>query len=208
MDDWGMVSLFELSATPSWVPKLPRSGGEYYFLSRILPSFIGYLSAGSRDGGLCRIGCSRRDNSMAPYRKICALSPPDGSYRRHCAHLYGAFCQYPSSSNFQNGTFTALEIAVDPVLSSRVSPFRRIRSNGLSNAWHTDLSKPCFCRFLVYVIYAFSGWNAAAYIVEEIEEPARNLPRALIGGTLVVSLLYVLLQMVLFSSRRRSPTQG
>ena len=47
---------------------------------------------------------------------------------------------------------------------------------------------------LVYVTYSFSGWNAAAYIVEEIRTPAVNLPKALILGTLVVSLLYVLLQ--------------
>ncbi|MCB0597024.1 MAG: amino acid permease, partial [Phaeodactylibacter sp.] len=78
----------------------------------------------------------------------------------------------------------------------------------LSRAWHADLSKPAFAVSMVYVIYAFSGWNAAAYIVEEIREPARNLPRALIGGTLAVSLLYVLLQMAFLNQASTAQLKG
>lgn len=48
---------------------------------------------------------------------------------------------------------------------------------------------------LVLVNYALSGWNAAAYIVEEIDHPAKNLPRALGLGALVVIVLYLLLQI-------------
>ena len=43
------------------------------------------------------------------------------------------------------------------------------------------------------VYFAYSGWNAALYIGGEIREPARTLPRAVIGGTMVVLLLYVVL---------------
>jgi basic amino acid/polyamine antiporter, APA family len=46
---------------------------------------------------------------------------------------------------------------------------------------------------LIYVLYAYSGWNSAGYLAGEIVEPARNLPRALIWGTLSVSVLYVAL---------------
>jgi APA family basic amino acid/polyamine antiporter len=46
---------------------------------------------------------------------------------------------------------------------------------------------------LVYVLYAYSGWNSAGYLAGEIVEPARNLPRALIWGTACVSVLYVAL---------------
>jgi APA family basic amino acid/polyamine antiporter len=51
---------------------------------------------------------------------------------------------------------------------------------------------------LVFVLYAFSGWNAAAYIAGEIRSPARSLPRALIAGTLFVSGLYLAVNAVYF----------
>jgi basic amino acid/polyamine antiporter, APA family len=43
------------------------------------------------------------------------------------------------------------------------------------------------------VYFAYSGWNAAIYVGGEIRDPGRNLPRALVGGTLGVTLLYLLL---------------
>ncbi len=49
---------------------------------------------------------------------------------------------------------------------------------------------------LMYVVFAYSGWNAAAYIAGEIERPQRTLPRALVIGTGVVMVLYILLNVV------------
>jgi basic amino acid/polyamine antiporter, APA family len=43
------------------------------------------------------------------------------------------------------------------------------------------------------VYFAYSGWNAALYVAGEIKEPGRNLPRALVGGTGLVTGLYVVL---------------
>jgi basic amino acid/polyamine antiporter, APA family len=43
------------------------------------------------------------------------------------------------------------------------------------------------------VYFAYSGWNAAIYVGGEIRDPGRNLPRALVGGTLGVTVLYLLL---------------
>jgi APA family basic amino acid/polyamine antiporter len=44
---------------------------------------------------------------------------------------------------------------------------------------------------LVPVMFSYSGWNAAAYVAEEIREPSRRLPRALALGTLVVVIVYL-----------------
>ena len=52
-----------------------------------------------------------------------------------------------------------------------------------------------FAVSLIFVMFAYSGWNAAAYVVEEIRSPERNLPRALISGTALVALCYVLLNI-------------
>jgi APA family basic amino acid/polyamine antiporter len=50
----------------------------------------------------------------------------------------------------------------------------------------------------MYVSFAYSGWNAAAYIASDVEKPERNLPRALLLGTGIVMVLYVLLNLIFF----------
>lgn len=57
------------------------------------------------------------------------------------------------------------------------------------------LSAP-FAISLVFVMYSFSGWNAATYIIGEMKMPERNVPRAMLIGTLVVLVLYVALNAV------------
>jgi APA family basic amino acid/polyamine antiporter len=49
---------------------------------------------------------------------------------------------------------------------------------------------------LIPVMFTYSGWNAAAYLAEEIRDPGRNLPRALGLGTLAVIVMYLLLNLL------------
>jgi APA family basic amino acid/polyamine antiporter len=57
------------------------------------------------------------------------------------------------------------------------------------------LSAP-FAISLVFVMYSFSGWNAATYIIGEMKLPERNVPLAMLIGTLIVLVLYVALNAV------------
>jgi APA family basic amino acid/polyamine antiporter len=50
-----------------------------------------------------------------------------------------------------------------------------------------------FAVSLVFIYLGYSGWNAAVYVAEEIRDPVRVLPRALLGGTLVVALFFIAL---------------
>ena len=49
---------------------------------------------------------------------------------------------------------------------------------------------------LIPVMFTYSGWNAAAYVAEEMHEPGRNVPRALALGTLAVVAIYFLLNLL------------
>jgi APA family basic amino acid/polyamine antiporter len=51
---------------------------------------------------------------------------------------------------------------------------------------------------LLQVTYAYAGWNAAAYIAGEVRDPSRNLPRAILGGTVFVTALYLLINALFF----------
>ena len=49
---------------------------------------------------------------------------------------------------------------------------------------------------LIPVMFSYSGWNAAAYVAEEMRDPGRNVPRALAIGTAAVVVIYLLLNML------------
>jgi APA family basic amino acid/polyamine antiporter len=49
---------------------------------------------------------------------------------------------------------------------------------------------------LVPVMFTYSGWNAASYMAEEIRDPGRNVPRALLMGTIGVIIIYALLNLL------------
>lgn len=53
-----------------------------------------------------------------------------------------------------------------------------------------------FAVALIFITFSYSGWNAAAYLGGEIRNPRRNIPMALIAGTLVVTGLYLALNAV------------
>jgi APA family basic amino acid/polyamine antiporter len=52
---------------------------------------------------------------------------------------------------------------------------------------------------LVWISYSYSGWNQAVYLAGEVRDPQRTLPRALVGGTLLVTVLYLALNAVFLS---------
>ena len=61
------------------------------------------------------------------------------------------------------------------------------------------------------VMLAFSGWNASAYVAEEIRDPGRNLPRSLAIGTIAVIAVYFginLLYLFVFSITELAALQG
>jgi APA family basic amino acid/polyamine antiporter len=49
---------------------------------------------------------------------------------------------------------------------------------------------------LIPIMFAYSGWNAAAYMAEEIRDPGRNVPLALGIGTVAVTLIYLLMNVL------------
>lgn len=47
-----------------------------------------------------------------------------------------------------------------------------------------------------YIAFAFSGWNAAVYAVEEFKRPKRDVPRAMFVGCCAVALVYLLVNWI------------
>ena len=65
-----------------------------------------------------------------------------------------------------------------------------------------------FAIALIYVSYAYTGWNAATYLAGEIEHVQTDMPKILVRGTLFVTLLYILLHLVFLLVAPMSEMQG
>jgi amino acid transporter len=64
----------------------------------------------------------------------------------------------------------------------------------------SDVRLTAFAVTLVWISFAYSGWNAAVYIAGEVRDPERNLPRSLVLGTAVVTVVYLALNTVFLYS--------
>lgn len=184
-----------------------ENGGDYVFIARGLHPFLGYLSAWvSLVGGFAApvaIAGKAMEAYLGPFNLVnsrwltvalvLAIGLIHSMTLRH-------------SSIFQNAT-TLLKIAfvaVVLVVGLAVAPAvpNALRWEG---SMTSEVLTSGFAVSLLYVTYAYTGWNAAAYIVAEIRDPRRNLPCALLLGTGVVMALYIALQLVLL--RLASPAQ-
>ena len=61
---------------------------------------------------------------------------------------------------------------------------------------------------LMWIMFAYAGWNATAYIGSEVKNPGRNLPRSLLLGTGLVILLYFLLNLLYIYAIRPGEMEG
>lgn len=64
-------------------------------------------------------------------------------------------------------------------------------SSSLAETSPTGTLPTALATSLVFVMFCYSGWNAAAYIAGEMKQPQRDLPRSLLIGTLIVVVLYL-----------------
>ena len=69
---------------------------------------------------------------------------------------------------------------------------RRQRRQLSARGWQTS-APVSWLLALVPVMFSYSGWNAAAYVAEEVRDPGRNVPLALGLGTRAVVVIYVAL---------------
>jgi APA family basic amino acid/polyamine antiporter len=65
-----------------------------------------------------------------------------------------------------------------------------------------------FATTMPWIYLAYSGWNAAAYIAGEVEQPRRSVPRAMLHGCLLVTALYLAINAVFLWSTDASALTG
>ncbi|MEM6320217.1 MAG: amino acid permease [Bacteroidota bacterium] len=176
-----------------------ESGGDYIFLSRIFHPFAGYLYAWIS----LTVGFSA-PIAISALAMTSYLNPINPTL---FTDWFGIgiiliITAVHSISVGQSGRFqdyaTLFKLGFVFVLIALGFYFAPIAGNAQNygSEWQQELLMPSFAVSLIYVFYAYTGWNSAAYITDEIEDPKRNLPKALIPATLLVMVLYILMQIV------------
>jgi APA family basic amino acid/polyamine antiporter len=181
----------------------PRSSGEYNFLREIYhPAFgfvAGFISATvgfAAPTALAAMAFGIYFKSIMPDAPALLLGLAV-TWLAALAHLTGV----RTGAAYHN-VWTALKIAliiVFIVAGFVVGDTQGISFTPTASSLGDTLTAP-FAISLVFVMYSYSGWNAATYIVGEMREPSRYLPRALFLGTGIVIVLYVALNAVFLAT--------
>ncbi len=189
----GALCYAELSAM------FPRSGGEYNFLSRSFHPAVGFLAGwiSATVGFAAPIALA----AMAFGSYFAGVFPgaPPLILGLAVVWLVSAIhlCGVRQGSVFQNvSTLIKLALIVALIAAGLIFGTPEPVSFAPSAEDFALIGSAPFAIGLVFVLYSYSGWNAATYIAGEIRDPQRNVPRSLIVSVLIVATLYVALNSV------------
>lgn len=189
----GALSYSELGSA------IPRSGGEYTYLSRIYHPAVGFMSgwvsvivgfaapialAAMALGGYFTTVFPQFDKVWVGAVVVLLITVVHSTNLK----IGGSF------QNVVTGikVLLILVFIVCGLVYGEHQPISILpATNSFNEIWSAG-----FAISLIFVSYAYSGWNASAYIASEIKNPQKNLPRSILWGTFIVMCLYVLLNFI------------
>ena len=193
----GALSYAELGAA------LPRSGGEYHFLTDIYHPCAGFISGWVSATVGFAAPTALAALTFGSYLNSSGVNV-DPSWMATVAivALTAAHCSTHRHSGSTQTLFTLLKLILIVVFSFMALTLSPMETQA-SFAWRKEdtvlLGSGAFAVSLIYVNYAYSGWNAATYISGELAAPQQSLPWVLGVSTTVVAALYCLLNVVFLS---------
>jgi APA family basic amino acid/polyamine antiporter len=194
----GVMAMCGARAYAELARAIPRSGGEYRYLSDLLHPFFGTLAGWTSllVGFAAPIALAAA--TAGPF--FGTLVPGASSRLVGVALIVAATASQAFDLRSAKWTQDALAlvkallivgfIAVGLALGSHAAPtWTAPQAPG-------GLPVRPFAVSLVYIAFAYSGWNAVTYAAEEFRDPARTVPRAMLLGTALVTLIYLVINAI------------
>jgi basic amino acid/polyamine antiporter, APA family len=204
----GLLSLCGAFCYAELATRMPEAGGEYYYVTRTYGRVWGFLSgwisffvgfsAPIAVASLGAVAYSFRVLGLDPGASILGNSGiTQGGVA--AALLIAALALFHSTGVRPSGRLqTIIAGAVIGAIVILVIAGFSSGQGDWSGVVQGSEAPEGWWLALIPVSFAYSGWNAAAYLAGEAENPLRTLPRALIGGTLTVTILYLTLNLLFF----------
>ena len=201
----GALCYGELSAA------LPRSGGEYHFLSEIYHPAVGFMAGfiSATVGFAAPIALAAMAFGKY-FRGVFDFgSPVLLSFVLVWMVALFHFGNLRLGSAFQNLWTIVKLLLVGVLIGAGLLIEEKQPITFFPHAADTmSIFSGAFAVALVYVMYSYSGWNASSYIIGEVKNPERNVPRSLLAGTMIVIVAYVLLNAVFLATTPESEMRG
>ena len=184
----GALTYGELAAA------LPRSGGEFHFLSRIFHPSLGFLAGwvSLTVGFAAPIALAAMAFGRYFSRVFPGVSPLVPSLAVVALVTLAHLRDLWFGSWFQN-LFTVFKVVLIVIFIAAAMLVRspsQIDFTPRAGDLEVVLGAP-FGISLLFVMFAYAGWNAATYVTGEVRDASRNVPRALVLGTALVVVLYI-----------------
>ncbi|MCK9461897.1 MAG: amino acid permease [Proteobacteria bacterium] len=202
----GALSLAELGAA------LPRSGGDYPYLAQLYPAGVGFAAGWLEITAVFPGSLATISVALATYQLPVLLGPVYDISFDIGGHTVPANVIWAAALIGVLACCNQLGLRVSGRLQIAVVslPIAVLAAGGAlvlfgalpapppaaATAAPSNPAAFALAAAFLPVYFAFSGWYGALYVGAEVERPARTLPRALVGGTLAVLLLYLLLDAV------------
>jgi APA family basic amino acid/polyamine antiporter len=215
MSTWlvgGIVALCGAAVYAELGSLMPRAGGEYVYLREAYHPVIGFMSGWVSliVGFSAPIAAAALLFASYVGAVVPALHGTVAIKTIACALILGMTALHAFDTRVGGRVQTGFTIAKVVLIAVFVlaglfigdGDWGHFSTGGKSPLGHlgaqlsTTAGAAAYATALMYVSFAYSGWNAAAYIAGEIEQPQRTLPRALLLGTGLVMLLYIGLNLI------------
>jgi basic amino acid/polyamine antiporter, APA family len=201
----GALCYGELSAA------LPRSGGEYHFLSEIYHPALGFMAGfiSATVGFAAPIALAAMAFGKYFHGVFNFGSPILLSFVTVWIVALFHFGNLRLGSAFQNVWTLVKLLLIAALIAAGLLVEEKQPITFLPHAADTmAIFSGAFAVALVYVMYSYSGWNASSYIIGEVKNPERNVPRSLLVGTTIVMAAYVLLNAVFLATAPQDEMRG
>jgi len=202
----GLVALSGAVAYGELARRLPHSGGEYLYLSKLVHPFVGFqagwISLTVGFSGSIALVALTFEEYIVP-AEIRASWLPAGSTAIAVIAVFGI------GHAFLVKLFASLQNAIVGIKLFALISFLIIAASKIStHPWHwepvSETLPPLFAwstlltmsTSVMFISLSYAGFNAAIYAASEVSNPDRTIPRSLILGTVLVTVLYLLLNLV------------